>query len=132
MLIQVHSPQQLRHIPSRMNFDSNSIDIYFTFIPLMLQVIMLIQVHYSPQQIQDNLEVLADVDKYLYDLLLINSIADSIIYTVRIHDVKVGLYKLFRCASPDTALNRSVSMSHRFKHSTRSVSALPQELETFA
>ena len=105
---------------------------------VLLQVIMLIQVHYKPEQIQNNIQILADVDKYLYDLLIINSIADSIIYTVRIHEVKVGLYRLFKCGGTryqDRSFHRSFSssvISHRFKRSTRSCSGIPVEMETLA
>ena len=69
-----------------------------TWLPLCLfQIILLIQVHYYPEEVQKNIDILSEVDKYLFDLLMVNSIADSIIYTVRVHEVKVGLRRLFRC-----------------------------------
>ena len=67
-----------------------------TWLPLCLfQVTMIIQVQHAPKAVFENMLLLAEVDKYLFALLMLNAIADPIIYAVRIHEVKVGLSRLF-------------------------------------
>ena len=67
-----------------------------TWLPMCLfQVIMLVEVHFDVAKVQKNWRLLAEVDKYLFDLLMFNAIADSIIYAVRVREVNLGLVRIW-------------------------------------
>lgn len=63
----------------------------------IFQITMIIAVQYNPDAIQTNMEVLKKTDQYLYDLILLNSLCDPLIYAFRIREVRVGYVKLLRC-----------------------------------
>ena len=70
------------------------------WIPLSLfQVIMMIRVHRHGEAMAADPEYLiklALADKYLLSLLLLNSICDPVIYTVRTYEVQLGYKRLCR------------------------------------
>ena len=83
-----------------------------TWLPAcFFQIGLLIKVHYNPMEVQANIGFYKEIGKYLFDLLMLNSIADSIIYTVRIKDVKIGLWRMFSCCccKPPNPLSRGSS-----------------------
>ena len=87
-----------------------------TWLPLcFFQVALLIKVHYNPEDVKSKMELYAEVDKYLFDLLMVNAIADSIIYAVRIQEVKLAFYRMFCCRGrASLALSRETSIISRY------------------
>lgn len=64
----------------------------------IFQIAMVIQVHVNRSMVQKLFATLLRANKYLYALLLLNSVCDPIIYAVRLRDVQMGYYKLLsRC-----------------------------------
>jgi hypothetical protein len=72
----------------------------------------------------------AEVDKYLFDLLMINAIADSVIYTVRIREVRVGLATICKCCPLGTSLSRESTVSSRHDGSVSLLSAKRWRMKT--
>ena len=67
------------------------------WLPLCIfQVVLMLKVKTDPSSVQELKSVLYKADKYLYDLLLLNSLMDPIIYTVRMPDIQLGYKRLFR------------------------------------
>lgn len=65
------------------------------WIPLFtFQTILLVQVHLDRAAVMKTLKALIIANKYLYALLIFNSICDPIIYAVRLKEVQLG-YKQF-------------------------------------
>jgi hypothetical protein len=80
------------------------------WIPLFtFQTILLIQVHINRDAVIKTLKSLILANKYLYMLLLVNSICDPIIYAVRLKEVQLG-YKRFW----PSEINLSLSLSNPF------------------
>ena len=63
----------------------------------IFQITMIISVKYNPEAIQRNEYALRKADQYLYDLVLLNSLCDPLIYAFRIREVRNGYLKLSRC-----------------------------------
>lgn len=64
----------------------------------IFQIAMVIQIHVNRDMVQKLFVTLLRANKYLYALLLLNSVCDPIIYAVRLKDVQMGYYKLLsRC-----------------------------------
>ena len=69
-----------------------------TWLPFnLLQVSLLIMARFNRQKVLDNLSFYMALDSYLFDLMMLNAVADSIIYAIRNKDVKLGLYQIFSC-----------------------------------
>ncbi len=62
----------------------------------LYQVSLIVLTQTDQSFLQANLGVLLEVDRYLYDLLLVNSICDPIIYTARMREVQLGYRRLYR------------------------------------
>jgi hypothetical protein len=76
----------------------------------LLQISLLVISHIKPEMLQNIHQCLLIVDKYFYDLLLLNTLCDPIIYVVRISDVKAGYRRMFmKCFS--LKLHRNVSIN---------------------
>ena len=76
----------------------------------LLQISLLVISHIKPEMLQNIHQCLLIVDKYFYDLLLLNTLCDPIIYVVRISDVKAGYRQMFmKCFS--LKLHRNVSIN---------------------
>ena len=85
------------------------------WIPLFtFQIILLIQVHINRDAVIKTLKSLILANKYLYMLLLVNSICDPIIYAVRLKEVQLG-YKRF-CKS--VCVKYSILGSRNFRRSS--------------
>lgn len=66
------------------------------WLPMCLfEVALIIKAKTNPASLIRNLGKLNRADQYLYDLHLINSICDPIIYAVRMSEVKLGYRRLF-------------------------------------
>ncbi|XP_033762880.1 adenosine receptor A2b-like [Pecten maximus] len=64
----------------------------------IFQIAMVIQVHVNREMVKKLFVALLRANKYLYALLLLNSVCDPIIYAVRLKDVQMGYYRLLsRC-----------------------------------
>ncbi|OWF42102.1 melanocortin receptor 4-like [Mizuhopecten yessoensis] len=64
----------------------------------IFQIAMVIQIHVNRDMVQKLFSTLLRANKYLYALLLLNSVCDPIIYAVRLRDVQKGYYRLLsRC-----------------------------------
>ena len=61
----------------------------------LFQIIMIIKVRTGETVVNESLVRLYKADKYISDLLLLNSICDPIIYTVRTYEVQLGYKRLF-------------------------------------
>ena len=55
----------------------------------------------DPNTVEAMIPVLRMVDHYLYDLMLLNTLCDPIIYVVRIREVRGGYWMLFLKCSPE-------------------------------
>ncbi|KAI0216221.1 hypothetical protein LSAT2_031743, partial [Lamellibrachia satsuma] len=64
----------------------------------LFQIVMIISVKVDPTSVEKVLDTLYMADQYLYDLLLVNALADPIIYCVRMHDIRSGCKMMFRRA----------------------------------
>lgn len=62
----------------------------------LFQIILLIRVYVDPEGVQSMTSTLAKVDQYLFDLLLLNSICDPIIYSIRLKEVRLGFIMMCR------------------------------------
>ncbi len=86
------------------------------WLPLCLyQLILIFLVKFnSPLMHSLDLVLLGKVDKYLYDLLLLNAILDPIIYAIRMREVQFGYRKLFSiCYKPFSKKRRySMDVTH--------------------
>ncbi|XP_060070726.1 melanocortin receptor 5-like [Ylistrum balloti] len=64
----------------------------------IFQIAMVIQIHVNRETVKKLFVTLLRANKYLYALLLLNSVCDPIIYAVRLKDVQMGYYRLLsRC-----------------------------------
>ena len=69
-----------------------------TWLPLcFFQITLIVKAYSHPQFLQDNQNTFKAVDRYLYNLLVLNSIIDPIIYTARTQEVRLGLQRLCGC-----------------------------------
>ena len=74
------------------------------------QIGLIIQLHINVKPLQNMRDILIIVDKYLYDLMLLNSIADPIIYAVRMYDVQIGYRRLFHLCKPQLKHNTDITL----------------------
>ena len=106
-----------------------------TWLPACLfQIALLIKVRYQPHDVRANIALYAEIDKYLFDLLMLNAIADSVIYTVRIREVKTGFHRMFSCCTPRRNFflsTRETSFSNTSIKITRGLSNTSSRLNTF-
>ncbi|XP_061185650.1 melanocortin receptor 3-like [Saccostrea echinata] len=66
---------------------------------MTFQIAMIIQVHVNTETVKKLFTTLIRANKYLYALLLVNSLTDPIIYAVRLKDVQNGYFRLLsRCS----------------------------------
>lgn len=66
------------------------------WLPLCLfQIILLVQVSIDASALRGNEASLLNVDKFLYDLLLLNAIFDPIVYAIRMPEVRFGYRRLW-------------------------------------
>ena len=63
----------------------------------LFQITMIISVKYNSDAIHRHEAILRKADQYLYDLILLNSLCDPLIYAFRIREVRQGYLKLLRC-----------------------------------
>ena len=84
----------------------------------IFQIVLTIIAHVKVQLLQNIYQCLLFVDKYFYDLLILNTFCDPIIYVLRINEVQLG-YKLllFRCWP--SRLHREFSFSRSSTQSSR-------------
>ena len=64
---------------------------------VIFQLTMIIQVNYNRKAIIQNQAILAEVDRYLFTILLINTLLDPIIYAIRMREVRFGYRKMCGC-----------------------------------
>ena len=66
---------------------------------MTFQIAMIIQVHVNTESVRKLFTTLIRANKYLYALLLVNSLCDPIIYAVRLKEVQHGYFRLLsRCS----------------------------------
>lgn len=66
---------------------------------MTFQIAMIIQVHVNTDSVKDLFETLIRANKYLYALLIVNSLCDPVIYAVRLKEVQHGYFRLLsRCS----------------------------------
>lgn len=66
---------------------------------MTFQLAMIIQVHVNTESVRKLFSTLIRANKYLYALLLVNSLCDPIIYAVRLKEVQHGYFRLLsRCS----------------------------------
>ena len=86
------------------------------WLPLCLfQVTFIVKAYTDRDYVIAHQRTIQIVDRYLYNLLVLNSVVDPIIYTVRIREVKVGFQRIF-CAnscSPNNSIERNASIRSR-------------------
>lgn len=93
----------------------------------MFQITLIVKVKTDISSFKESakiINILYKADKYLYDLLLLNTIFDPIIYTVRMKDIRLGYRRLFRVclrhvtsemelrARPSSSRTRSMTGAH--------------------
>ncbi len=65
------------------------------WLPMCLfEIILIIQVQVDPDVLQKWIPILEEANNYLYDLLLLNSILDPLIYALRMPEVRCGYRKM--------------------------------------
>jgi len=93
------------------------------WLPMCLfQLTLITIVKLSPETLQNNAATLRCADQFLFDLLLLNCIADPIIYAVRIQEIRLGYkrlccflcfkHQLTRQASRNTLVQKSLETCH--------------------
>ena len=89
----------------------------------LFQVVMIIRVRSVGEDIYSDPQLihLLRVDKYLLLLLLLNSICDPIIYTVRTSEVQLGYRRMFSCCLASTQ-----AQSRSSRHNVTSSSLIKQ------
>ena len=63
----------------------------------LFQISLVIQAHINTNVLQEFQEEFLNATEYLYDLLLLNSLLDPIIYAIRMREVRLGYKKAFSC-----------------------------------
>ena len=80
------------------------------WLPLCLfQVSLIAQAYTNPDQLRGKEHILKIADRYLYNLLVINSIIDPVIYTVRTREVKIGFRRMFPCKKKLIGMPETIS-----------------------
>ena len=68
---------------------------------MLFELVMIIQIHVDDSKVKEFIVIFVQANKYLYILLLCNSLFDPIIYAIRLKEVQMGyirfLSKNFRC-----------------------------------
>ncbi len=86
----------------------------FTWLPhCRLQVSLLFMVQYNPVEVVNNVHWYMAIDQYMYDLLMVGTIVDSIIYTLRIPEVKDGILQICLCRKKKTTQHSVTRFSMR-------------------
>ena len=68
----------------------------FCWLPMfILEIALLIQVDVNPMAIEKLFFFLLKADQHLYNLLLLNSLMDPIIFVIRVPDVRLGCLRTF-------------------------------------
>lgn len=78
-----------------------------------LQTVLLIKIHVDPQALLTDISLIKALilaNKYLYSLLLLNSICDPIIYAVRIKEVQLGYKKFWKSLCGEYKLLQNISV----------------------
>ena len=68
----------------------------FCWLPMfILEIALLIQVEVNPMAIEKLFFFLLKADQHLYNLLLLNSLLDPLIFVLRVTDVRLGCLRMF-------------------------------------
>lgn len=89
----------------------------------IFNVALIIITRCSMDVVHDITPLLTKIDRYLYDLMLLNTLCDPIIYTIRMDEVRRGYFLLF---------NRFFSMNSRFSHVLWNSSRRQSMFESYA
>ena len=84
------------------------------------QIALLIQARVKPEALIALTDILMNVDHHLYNLLLVNSILDPIIYAIRLREIRLGYKMVFMKCCTGVRFLRSEWSSRRVRKSTRS------------
>ena len=69
-----------------------------SWLPVCLfEISLLFKGRSDPQSLYDNQSTYLLINNHLYNLMIMNAIADPIIYTVRMREVRIGFSRLFPC-----------------------------------
>lgn len=67
------------------------------WIPIIsFNLVIIIQIHLDIESVKKTFKFLLLANKYLYALLLVNSICDPVIYAVRLREVQLGYFKFLK------------------------------------
>ncbi len=78
-----------------------------------LEIALLIQVEINPLAIEKLFFFLLKADQHLYNLLLLNSFLDPIIFLIRVPDVRLGCLRMFFGRWPSLYQSLSIRFVHR-------------------
>ena len=94
---------------------------------VLFQVALIIQVHINPKAVHIIATSLMEADQYLFDLLLLNTLLDPIIYAVRMREVRFGYKKLWYSICHKRPTTRGRRLSADYNSSTHCTSVLLDE-----